>query len=78
MKIALFTDTFLPQVNGVTNTMRKMMDYFQRKNIEYKVFAPKYDDLAMPDTVEQYYSINFFSIRNVDWPFRTFSHKQDL
>lgn len=60
MKIALFTDTFLPQVNGVTNTMRKMMDYFQRKNIEYKVFAPKYDDLAMPDTVEQYYSINFF------------------
>ena len=78
MKIALFTDTFLPQVNGVTNTMRKMMDYFQRKNIEYKVFAPKYDDLAMPDTVEQYYSINFFLYPECRLAFRTFSHQQDL
>ncbi|NLL91710.1 MAG: glycosyltransferase family 1 protein [Ruminococcaceae bacterium] len=60
MKIALFTDTFLPQVNGVTNTVLKMIDYFQSKDIEYKVFAPKYDDLEMPDTVEQYYSIKFF------------------
>ncbi|NMA06479.1 MAG: glycosyltransferase family 1 protein [Ruminococcaceae bacterium] len=60
MKIALFTDTFLPQVNGVTNTVLKMIDYFQSKNIEYKVFAPKYDDLAIPDSVEQFYSIKFF------------------
>jgi phosphatidylinositol alpha 1,6-mannosyltransferase len=59
MKVALFTDTFLPQVNGVTNTMKKMMDYFHREGIEYKIFAPKYDDRALPETIEQYYSIKF-------------------
>jgi glycosyltransferase involved in cell wall biosynthesis len=60
MKIALFTDTFLPQVNGVTNTIHRMIDYFKKENIEYKVFAPRYDDQAMPETVEQYYSMKFF------------------
>lgn len=60
MRVALFTDTFLPQINGVTNTMSKMIDYFEREKIEYKIFAPKYDDRDMPKTVEQYYSMKLF------------------
>lgn len=60
MRLALFTDTFLPQVNGVTNTLKEMMNYFHKNNIEYKIFAPKYDDEVMPETVEQYYSMRFF------------------
>ena len=40
MRVALFTDTFLPQVNGVTNTLTKLLEYYKFKNIEYLIFAP--------------------------------------
>lgn len=42
MKVAIFTDTFLPQINGVTNTLSKLVEYFQQRNIEYRLFAPSY------------------------------------
>lgn len=60
MRVALFTDTFMPQINGVTNTMAKMLDYFDRQGIAYRVFAPKYEDVVVPETVRQYYSLKFF------------------
>nr|MDA8229291.1 glycosyltransferase family 1 protein [Desulfitobacterium hafniense] len=40
MRVALFTDTFSPQVNGVTNTLDRQVDYWRRKGIEFLVFAP--------------------------------------
>lgn len=59
MRIAIFTDTFYPQINGVTNTLNKMTKYFSENNIEYKVFAPKYDDNDDSST-ERFYSLKFF------------------
>lgn len=59
MKIALFSDTFSPQINGVTNTLGKIIEYFNAHNIEYKVFAPKYDD-DMDSYTERFYSLKFF------------------
>ena len=59
MKVAVFTDTFYPQTNGVTNTLGKMTGYFEENGIEYKVFAPRYgedDDLS----IERFYSLKFF------------------
>lgn len=59
MKVALFSDTFSPQINGVTNTMDKLTRYFESSGIEYKVFAPRYDkdeDLQ----AERFYSLKFF------------------
>ena len=41
MRVALFTDTFSPQVNGVTNTLDRQVDYFMRKKIDFLVFAPE-------------------------------------
>jgi hypothetical protein len=29
MRVAIFTDTFLPQINGVTKTLNKLLDYFK-------------------------------------------------
>lgn len=29
MRVAIFTDTFLPQVNGVTNTLNRMINHFK-------------------------------------------------
>jgi len=40
MKIAIFTDTFLPQINGVTNTLSKMKEYMDQRNIEYMFMIP--------------------------------------
>ncbi|MFN2340518.1 MAG: glycosyltransferase family 4 protein [Halanaerobium sp.] len=41
MKIAIFSDTFSPQINGVTKTLNKLIAYLEEYNIEYKVFAPE-------------------------------------
>jgi hypothetical protein len=35
VKVAIFTDTFLPQINGVTNTLNKLIEYYEANNIEY-------------------------------------------
>lgn len=61
MKIAVFTDTFLPQINGVTNTLNKLISYFEKRNIEYIVLAPE-DDIKERDTynIERFFSIKFF------------------
>ena len=47
MRIAFFTDTFYPQINGVTNTFSYLSNYLYLNNIEHIFFAPDYE-------VEQY------------------------
>ena len=42
MRIAFFTDTFYPQINGVSNTLSYLSRYLQKKNIEHIFFAPDY------------------------------------
>ncbi len=44
MKIAYFTDTYAPEVNGVTNTLTKLGGYLEKKGIRHSFFAPDYDD----------------------------------
>ncbi|MBJ7983288.1 MULTISPECIES: glycosyltransferase family 4 protein [Bacillus cereus group] len=42
MRVAIFTDTFTPQVNGVAKTLERLTKYFQKENIAYSVFAPQH------------------------------------
>lgn len=42
MRVAIFTDTFTPQVNGVAKTLDRLTLYFQKQNIAYSVFAPQH------------------------------------
>jgi glycosyltransferase involved in cell wall biosynthesis len=44
VKIAYATDTFRPEINGVTNTLRYLTAYLDKKDIEYLVFAPAYGE----------------------------------
>jgi len=44
MRIAYFTDTYLPQVNGVSNTLKRLGDYLNDQNIKHMFFAPRYID----------------------------------
>ncbi|MDR2049780.1 MAG: glycosyltransferase family 1 protein [Treponema sp.] len=43
MKIAYFTDTFMPELNGVTNTLSKLQTWLDKKDIQYAFFAPDYN-----------------------------------
>ena len=42
MRIAFFTDTFAPEVNGVTTTLGKLSGYLEKKEIKHIFFAPEY------------------------------------
>ncbi|MCI1882109.1 MAG: glycosyltransferase family 1 protein [Sporolactobacillus sp.] len=41
MKIAIFTDTYAPQVNGVAKTLERLACFLDKKGIDYLIFAPK-------------------------------------
>lgn len=41
MRVAIFTDTFLPQINGVTNTLRRLGDYLEAHRMEYIFITPE-------------------------------------
>lgn len=59
MRIAFFTDTFLPQINGVAKTLSKFVDYMERNDIEYKIFAPSFKEQEFYDNVIRSKSFKF-------------------
>lgn len=66
MKIAVFTDTFLPQVNGVTNTLSRLGQYLDHTEHEYIFLAPEFEEKE-----EGLYSYNverFFSLKFILYP----------
>ncbi|MDR1211073.1 MAG: glycosyltransferase family 1 protein [Spirochaetaceae bacterium] len=42
MRIAYFTDTFTPELNGVTNTLSRLRSWLDKKDMRYAFFAPAY------------------------------------
>ncbi|PWW07479.1 glycosyltransferase involved in cell wall biosynthesis [Paenibacillus cellulosilyticus] len=50
MRLAIFTDTYEPEVNGVARTLGRWTDFLRRQGIEVMVFAP---DPAMDHTSQQ-------------------------
>lgn len=60
MRTAVFTDTFLPQVNGVTNTLKRMGDYLEKNHMEYMFAAPEQGETgSVPYNVETFFSAPF-------------------
>lgn len=59
MRVALFTDTYLPQINGVTNTLKHLIEYYEAVGIEYKIFAPRYEKDNTSNHLECFNSIKF-------------------
>ncbi|MFW6022059.1 MAG: glycosyltransferase family 4 protein [Halanaerobiaceae bacterium] len=63
MKIAIFTDTFSPQINGVTKNLDRLVEYFENNNIDYIVIAPEVDGVNIDvkeNKVVRMNSFNFF------------------
>jgi glycosyltransferase involved in cell wall biosynthesis len=43
MHVAIISDTFIPQINGVTKTMTRLKENFdKRSDVEYRFFVPDY------------------------------------
>lgn len=56
MKLALFSDTFHPQVNGVARTLKRLTNYLETNEVEYKVIMPSFE--VSPKTAQdQYYAM---------------------
>lgn len=63
MKIAIFTDTFSPQINGVTKNLDRLLSFFTVQGIEYLVFAPETEpriENIHEKNVIRMKSLNFF------------------
>jgi glycosyltransferase involved in cell wall biosynthesis len=61
MRVALFTDTYPPDVNGVAKTLERWVRYLESRGAACKVFAPQAGSAVQNDpiSVERFYSIPF-------------------
>jgi len=61
MKIAIFTDTYYPEINGVARTLKRFTDYLTDKDISVKVFAPENpSEDYVPSHIHRFKSASFF------------------
>lgn len=44
MRVAIFTETFLPKVDGIVTVLVLLMDHLIKRGVEFVVVAPKLDD----------------------------------
>lgn len=61
MKIALFTDTFAPEINGVARTLKRWVEFLEIQGVDYRVFAPetRTDDFSA-NYIYHFKSFRFF------------------
>lgn len=64
MRVALFTETFLPKVDGIVTVMILLMDHLIKRGIEFVVVAPK-----ISDSVTQYRGNKVIGVPGVRLPF---------
>lgn len=61
MRIAIFTDTFAPDVNGVARTLKRFTDYLEENGIEFRVFAPESTNESLFSShIHRFTSLPFF------------------
>jgi glycosyltransferase involved in cell wall biosynthesis len=65
LRVAIFTDTYYPQINGVSNTIYHYMKYLKQENIPYVLVCPKYD--AYMQEKEEGYEI--IRVPSISFPF---------
>ncbi len=41
MRIAIFTDTYAPEINGVARTLNRLTGYLKENQVDFQVFAPE-------------------------------------
>lgn len=59
MRIAYFSDTYAPEVNGVANTLSHLRDYLSRNGIESLFFVPRYGNEPEEEGIIRYKGLPF-------------------
>lgn len=59
MKIAIFSDTYFPQVNGVAQSLKRLTDHLEKRKIQYEIFAPEINDAPSYPNINQFFSLPF-------------------
>ena len=60
MKIAIFSDTYTPQVNGVSRTLERFVTHLEKEKIEYRLFIPYFKGSLPSDHIRPVHSFPFF------------------
>ena len=60
MKIAFFTDTFTPQVNGVAQTFQRFSEYLDKNGVDYRFFVPETEEDLFSTQIKRFTSLPFF------------------
>lgn len=63
MRVALFTETFLPKVDGIVTVLILLMDHLIQRNIEFMVVAPR-----IGDSVKDYRGKKVVGVPSVTFP----------
>lgn len=61
LRVAIYTDTYYPQINGVSNTIFHYIEYLRREHIPYVLISPKYKQI-MTEKVKDHDIIRIPSI----------------
>ncbi|MFA9558342.1 glycosyltransferase family 4 protein [Evansella sp. AB-rgal1] len=60
MRIAIFSDTYAPEINGVARTLKRYTDYLDKSGIEYRLFVPESSTPIPPvPQVQRFTSVPF-------------------
>jgi glycosyltransferase involved in cell wall biosynthesis len=59
MKVAIFTDTYAPEINGVALTTERLVKYFKDNDIEYMVLAPNVGEKCEDSNIIRCKSMKF-------------------
>ncbi|SFK02550.1 Glycosyltransferase involved in cell wall bisynthesis [Halobacillus dabanensis] len=61
MKVAIFTDTYEPQVNGVAKTLKRWTDFLEKQDVTYRLFAPDTSDQQdYSESIRRFFSLPFW------------------
>lgn len=82
LRIAYFTDTYYPEINGVANTLSRLHGYLDKNQIEHIFFAPEYSEETAEDYILRFKGIQVpFSPNSrlaLSLPFHTMIKKKVL
>lgn len=57
LRIAYFTDTYYPEINGVANTLSRLHQYLDDNQIQHIFFAPEYKEATAEDNILRFKGI---------------------
>ncbi|MEP6781653.1 MAG: glycosyltransferase family 1 protein [Gemmatimonadaceae bacterium] len=70
LRLAIFSETYLPQVNGVTRTLERLTDAVRERGGEVRVYTVSDENVVDQPHIERYASVPFWAYKELRlaWP----------